>query len=132
MALYELVFLVRQDVSQSQVQNLSEQIKTVIEGLGGRVPKTEYCGLRNLAYRIKKNRKAHYMLLNIDAPSAAVDEAERQMGLNEDVLRHLRIAVESLDPEPSALAQSRFHRERSEDGESMPAPASETVNVVSA
>ena len=86
MALYEHVFLVRQDVSAQQVEAIADQYKAVIESNGGAVKKVENWGLRALAYRVKKNRKAHYVLFNLDAPHAAVAEMERQESLSEDIL----------------------------------------------
>ena len=111
MSLYENIFLVRPDVSSAQVETLAQEFTSVIEAGGGSVPKTEQWGLRNLAYRIKKNRKAHYVLLNIDAPFEAVHEMERQMGLNEDVMRVLTIRVDELNEEPSAVMQSKSARD---------------------
>ena len=93
MALYEHVLLARQDVSAQQVEALVEQFKGILEANGGSVAKVEYWGVKSLGYRIKKNRKAHYSLLNIDAPPAAVAEMERQMRINEDVLRFMTIRV---------------------------------------
>ncbi|MES0808347.1 30S ribosomal protein S6 [Roseibium sp. SCPC15] len=112
MPLYEHVFLARQDVSTQQVEQLVEQFKGLIEGAGGSVGKVESWGLRTLAYRIKKNRKAHYTLMNIDAPHAAVAEMERQMGLNEDVLRFMTFRVDELDEEQSAMMQKRDRDDR--------------------
>ena len=112
MALYEHVFLVRQDASASQVEALTEQFKTIIGDNGGSVGKTEYWGLRSLPYRMKKNRKAHYSLMNIDAPHPAVAEMERQMQINEDVIRHMTLRVEEHEEEPSAMMRSRGGRER--------------------
>ncbi|WP_420336764.1 30S ribosomal protein S6 [Roseibium sp.] len=112
MPLYEHVFLARQDVSAQQVETLVEQFKGLIEGAGGSVGKIENWGLRTLAYRIKKNRKAHYTLMNITAPHAAVAEMERQMGLSEDVLRFMTFKVDELDEEPSAMMQKRDRDDR--------------------
>ena len=112
MPLYEHVFLARQDISAQQVEQLVEQYKAVIEGNGGTVGKVETWGLRSLAYRIKKNRKAHYTLMNIEAPHPAVAEMERQMGLNEDVLRHMTFKVDALDEEPSVMMQKRDRDDR--------------------
>ena len=112
MPLYEHVFLARQDVSAQQVEQLVEQFKGLIETGGGSVGKIENWGLRSLAYRIKKNRKAHYTLMNIEAPHAAVAEMERQMGLNEDVLRFMTFKVDELDDEPSAMMQKRDRDDR--------------------
>ena len=112
MPLYEHVFLARQDVSAQQVETLVEQFKGLIEGAGGSVGKVESWGLRSLAYRIKKNRKAHYTLMNITAPHAAVAEMERQMGLSEDVLRFKTIKVDELDEAQSAMMQKRDRDDR--------------------
>jgi small subunit ribosomal protein S6 len=101
MPLYEHVFLARQDVSQQQVDALTNEYTQVITEGGGTVGRTEYWGLKSLAYKIKKNRKAHYTSLNIDAPHAAVAEMERRMGLSTDVLRFMTIRVEELENEPS-------------------------------
>ena len=95
MPLYEHVFLTRQDASNSQVDQLTDQFKTVITSGGGKIGKSEYWGLKSLTFRIKKNRKAHYTLMNIDAPHAAVTEMERQMGINEDILRFITLKVEA-------------------------------------
>ncbi|WP_164845245.1 30S ribosomal protein S6 [Pseudovibrio denitrificans] len=112
MALYEHVFLARQDISTQQVEALVEQFKTVLEENGGKVGKIESWGLRTLTYRINKNRKAHYILMNVDAPHAAVAEMERQQGLNEDILRFMTIRVEELDEEQSAMMQKRDRDDR--------------------
>ena len=111
MALYEHVVISRQDISPQQAEALNDQIKALIEEGGGSVAKIEYWGLRNLTYRIKKNRKGHYSLLAIDAPPAAVKEMERQLSLNEDVLRTLTVRVEELDLELSPVL-ARRDRER--------------------
>ena len=112
MPLYEHVFLARQDISAQQVDQLVETYKGVITENGGSVGKTEYWGVKPLAYRIKKNRKAHYTLMNIDAPHAAVAEMERQMRINEDVLRYMTIRVETLEDGPSAMMQKRDRDDR--------------------
>ncbi|HEX3406460.1 MAG TPA: 30S ribosomal protein S6 [Caulobacteraceae bacterium] len=113
MTYYEHVLITRQDISPQQAEALNEELKTLIEGLGGHIAKIEYWGLRNLTYRIKKNRKGHYSLLAIDAPSAAVKEMERQLSINEDVLRYLTLKVEQLDLELSpVLARRDRDRER--------------------
>src|SRR6185295_8609596 len=105
MALYENVFIARQDVPQTQVETLTNQFAEIVTGLGGTVSKKEYWGLRSLTYRIKKNRKGHYTLLNIDAPSAAVKEMERTMSINEDIIRFLTVRVDALEEGPSAVMQ---------------------------
>lgn len=112
MALYEHVYLARQDVSAQQVETLTDTFKTVVEGLGGSLVKTEYWGVKSLAYRIKKNRKAHFTLLDIDAPPAAIAEMERQMGLNEDVLRFITIRVDAHEEGPSAMLRKRDDDDR--------------------
>ena len=110
MALYESVFITRQDISSSQAEALVDSFAEIIANSGGSVPKKEYWGLRNLAYRIKKNRKGHYALLNIDAPPAAITEMERNMRLNEDVLRFMTVRVDELDEGPSPVLRSRDER----------------------
>jgi small subunit ribosomal protein S6 len=110
MALYEHVFIARQDVSQQQVEALTEQFSTIIKENGGQIGKSEYWGLRNLAFKVKKNRKGHYQLLNIDAPHAAVAEMERQMGISDDILRFITVRVEEHETEPSAMMQNRGDR----------------------
>ncbi len=112
MALYEHIYLARQDISPQQAEALTGQFKTIITSLGGTVGKVEYWGVKSLAYRIKKNRKAHFTLMNIDAPPAAITEMERQESLNEDVLRILTLRVEELEEGPSAQL-----RKRDDDGE---------------
>ena len=107
MALYEHVILVRQDVTAQQVEAINEQYKGVIEANGGKVTKTEYWGVKTLAFRIKKNRKAHFTLLNVDAPNAAVAEVERLEAISEDVIRSMTIRVEALEEGPSAMLQKR-------------------------
>ena len=110
MALYEHVFIARQDVSQQQVEALTEQFSTIIKENGGQIGKSEYWGLRNLAFEVKKNRKGHYQLLNIDAPHAAVAEMERQMGISDGILRFITVRVEEHETEPSAMMQNRGDR----------------------
>lgn len=107
MALYEHVYLARQDINAQQVEALSGRFKEVIESNGGKIAKAEYWGVKSLAYRIKKNRKAHFSLFNIDAPPTAIAEMERQMGLNEDVLRFMTIRVGALEEGPSAMMRKR-------------------------
>ncbi|GGD15281.1 30S ribosomal protein S6 [Pyruvatibacter mobilis] len=112
MALYEHVFIARQDVSAQQVETLTEEFKTVLESNGGSVAKAEYWGIKTLAYKIKKNRKGHYTLLNIDAPHAAVAEMERQMGLHDDILRFITLRVDEHEEGPSAMMQARGRDDR--------------------
>jgi small subunit ribosomal protein S6 len=110
--LYEHIFMARQDVSAQAVEALIDQYKGIIEAGGGTVGKVEYWGVKSLAYRIKKNRKAHYSLLNLTSPPAAVAEMERQMRLSEDVLRFITIRVEEHEDGPSAMLQKRERDER--------------------
>ena len=110
MALYEHVFLARQDLSQQQVDALVEHYKGVITANGGSVGRVENWGLKSLTYRVKKNRKAYYTLMDLNCPPAALNEMERQMGLSEDVLRFLTIKVEAHEEGPSAMMQKREER----------------------
>ena len=112
MALYEHIYLARQDISGQQVDALTAQLKSVIESFGGKVEKIEYWGVRSLAYRIKKNRKAHFSLLNIDAPPAALTEMERQMGINEDIIRFITVRVDALEQGQSAMMRKRDDDDR--------------------
>jgi small subunit ribosomal protein S6 len=117
MPLYEHVYLARQDVSAQQVEELTKQFTGVIEQMGGKVTKNEYWGVKSLNFRIRKNRKAHFTLLNVDAPPAALSEIERQQRINEDVLRYLTIRVEELEEGPSAMMRKvERDRERDERG----------------
>ncbi len=113
MSLYEHVVISRQDISPQQAEALNDTIKALVEEGGGTVAKIEYWGLRNLTYRIKKNRKGHYSLLALDAPAPAIKELERQLSLNEDVLRYMTVRVDELDLELSpVLARRDRDRER--------------------
>jgi small subunit ribosomal protein S6 len=114
MPLYEHVYLARQDVTAQQVDELTNQYKAVIEQMGGKIAKAEYWGVKSLAYRIRKNRKAHFTLMNVDAPPAAVAEIERQERLNEDVLRYLTVRVEAHEEGPSAMMR-KVDRDRDRD-----------------
>ncbi|HZR72211.1 30S ribosomal protein S6 [Bradyrhizobium sp.] len=114
MPLYEHVFLARQDASTQQVEELTAQMTGIVEQAGGKVTKTENWGVRSLTYRMNKNRKAHFVLLNIDAPSAAVSEIERQERISEDVIRYLTVRVEELEEGPSAMMR-KADRDRERD-----------------
>ena len=114
MPLYEHVFLTRQDASAQQVEELTAQFKGVIEQLGGKIAKTEQWGVKSLSYRLRKNRKAHFTLFNVDAPSAALNEVERQERLSEDVLRYLTVRVEEHEEGPSAMMR-KVDRDRERD-----------------
>src|SRR5215469_4631600 len=118
MPLYEHVYLARQDISAQQVDELTGQFKGVIEQLGGKIAKAEYWGVKSLSYRIRKNRKAHMTLMNVDAPPAALAEIERQERLSEDVLRYLTVRVDAHEDGPSAMMRKADRdRERDRDRE---------------
>src|SRR5262249_23770797 len=114
MPLYEHVFLARQDASPQQVEELTSQMTGIVQQLGGKVTKTESWGVRSLTYRISKNRKAHFVLLKIDAPSAAIAEIERQERISEEVIRYLSVRVEELEEGPSAMMR-KADRDRERD-----------------
>jgi small subunit ribosomal protein S6 len=116
MPLYEHTFIARQDVSPQQVDALVEEVSTLVKDLGGEVKKTEYWGLKNLAFRIKKNRKGHYAHLGLEAPPGAVREIERRLNINEDVLRFLTVRVEEITAEPSPILAKREERKRRDGG----------------
>ena len=106
MRLYESVFIARQDVSTTQVENLTKEFSAIIENGGGKIHKHEYWGLRNLAYRVKKNRKGHYVMLNLETDPETLAEYERIMGLNEDVLRFMNITIDEVLEDPSIMMQA--------------------------
>jgi small subunit ribosomal protein S6 len=108
---YESVFIARPDISAAQVEALTENLTTIASANGGSVTKSEYWGLKTLTYRIKKNRKGHYSLLNLDAPAIAVKELERNMLLNEDILRYMTIRVDELEAEPSVMMRNKGSRD---------------------
>ena len=110
MPFYESVFIARQDISPAQAEALADTFTGIVKERGGDVTKREYWGLRSISYRIKKNRKGHYILLNLDAPPPAVQEMERNMRLNEDVLRFMTVRVEELEAGPSMMMQRREER----------------------
>ena len=111
MAFYECVYLARPEITAAQVENLTTSFSEVLEQGGGIVVSREYWGLRNLAYRMNKSQKAHYVLLNIDAPSSAMQEMERIMSLSEDVMRRLVLRVEALSEEPSIMMKKSHSEE---------------------
>lgn len=113
MPFYESVFIARQDIAAPQAEALADTFTSIIDAQGGKVTKRENWGLRNLAFKVKKNRKGHYILFNIDAPPAAIAEMERNMRIHEDVLRYMTVRVEELEEGPSAMVRSRGR----EDGE---------------
>ena len=118
MRLYESVFIARQDISSQQVESMADEFAGIITNAGGKIHKREYWGLRSLAYRIKKNRKGHYIMFNLETDGATLKEYERIMGLNEDVLRFLNIRIEEVDEAPSIIMQNKGERgERGERGD---------------
>lgn len=117
MPFYEHVYLARQDLAPAQVEGLTEAFSKIITDNGGEVKGTEFWGLRTIAYRIAKNRKAHYVLLNIEAPAPAIQELERQVALNEDVIRYQTIRVDALETGPSAMMKKSDRGERGERGD---------------
>ncbi len=124
MPLYESTFVARQDLSRQDVSRLTDAFTSIIESNGGKIVKSEYWGLRNLAYRIKKNRKGHYTLLGIDAPFEAVKEMQRNIGINEEVIRSLTVRVDEIDENPSPVMSMRSGRdEGASEGEESAAPA---------
>ncbi len=112
MPLYEHIFIARQDISPAQVEGLTETLAKIVTDNGGKIEKSEYWGLRNLQYKIKKNRKGHYSLFNISAPAGAIFELERQEKINDDVLRALTVKVDELDEEPSPVLSRRDRNDR--------------------
>lgn len=120
MPMYEHVFLARQDLAQAQVDALAETATKIVEDNQGKVTKTENWGLRSLAYRIAKNRKAHYVMLNIDAPAGVVAELERQTQINEDVIRYMTIKVDELEGGPSVMMRKSERSDRGDRGDRGP------------
>ena len=116
MPLYEHIFIARQDISPAQVEGLTETLQKIVTDNGGKVAKSEYWGLRSLQYKIKKNRKGHYSLFNIDAPAPVIEELERQEKINDDILRSLTIRVEELDDTPSPVLSRRDRDGKDRDG----------------
>ncbi len=117
MRLYECVMIARQDVSSGHVDELVNEFCSIIENDGGSIKKREYWGLRSLAYRIKKNRKGHFILLNIETEPKTLNEFERIMGLNEDILRFMTVGINAVEEGPSVMMQTKSERPRSERGE---------------
>lgn len=125
MALYEHMLIARQDISAQQVDALATHLKTIVETEGGKVEKQEYWGLRTLAYRIKKNRKGHYVLLNLDAPANAIAELERQLKINEDVLRYMSVRVDAFEQSNSSRKREREDADKAAAAEKSAANAAE-------
>ena len=128
MRLYECVVIARQDVSSGHVDELVNEFCSIIENDGGSIKKREYWGLRSLAYRIKKNRKGHYILLNIETEPKTLNEFERIIGLNEDILRFMTIGINAVEEGPSVMMQTKSERPRSERGERKEAARDNEIN----
>ena len=114
MALYESVIIGRQDLTNSQFETLIDEFISIIKSNEGEIKKTEYWGIRNLAYKINKNRKGHYYMLNIEGPSATISEYERLLGLHEDIVRFLTIRIDQVNESPSPLMNNKFDRHKNE------------------
>jgi len=136
MRLYESVLIARQDISAAQVESHVDEFAKIIENGGGSIKKREYWGLRSLAYRIKKNRKGHYVMLNFETTPATLNEFERIMGLNEDVLRFMTISIEEVEEGPSVMMQAKTEKPsrgpRGERGQPASAPSESTSDAASA
>ncbi len=117
MPLYEHIFIARQDISPAQVEGLTETLAKIVTDHGGKIEKSEYWGLRNLQYKIKKNRKGHYSLFNINAPAQAIEELERQEKINDDVLRMLTVKVDELNADPSPVLSRRDRGDKGDRGD---------------
>jgi small subunit ribosomal protein S6 len=115
MAFYETVFLARPDIAPAQVEQMGNQFAEILQKNGGKVVTREYWGLRSLAYRMNKNRKAHYMLLNIEAPGPAIIELERNLRINEDVMRYMSVKTDTLSQGPSAIMRNKSNDNRDDD-----------------
>ena len=124
MALYESVIIGRQDLTNSQFETLIDEFTSVIKSHDGEIKKSEYCGIRNLAYKINKNRKAHYYILNISSSPETISEYERLLGLHEDIIRFLTIKIDKVDENPSLLMNNKVDRHRNES-------ASDNIEIAS-
>jgi small subunit ribosomal protein S6 len=111
MPLYESTFITRQDLSRQDITKLNDSLTAIVEQGGGKIVKNEYWGIRSLSYRIRKNRKGHYVMLAIDAPPAAITEMERNMHINEDIIRTLTVRVDGIEEGPSAMMQQSRSRD---------------------
>ena len=131
MRLYESVFIARQDITSAQVETLADQFAEIITSAGGSIKKREYWGLRSLAYRIKKNRKGHYVMFNMETGPEALREYERILGLNEDVLRFLNLNIEKIDDVPSIMMQTKTERSSRSQRDHSDADARDEENGIS-
>ena len=132
MALYESVLIARQDISAGQVDTLADEMEKIITDSGGSVARREYWGLRSLTYRMKKNRKGHYVMFNLDAPSDAVQEMERNLRLHEDVLRYMTIRLDELRTDPSPMAHGKTDRDRADRSEAKESSEAQETPAVEA
>jgi len=132
MALYESVLIARQDISAGQVDTLADEMEKIITDNGGSVARREYWGLRSLTYRMKKNRKGHYVMFNLDAPSDAVQEMERNLRLHEDVLRYMTIRLDELRTDPSPMAHGKTDRDRADRSEAKESSEAQETPAVEA
>lgn len=126
---YECIYVARQDVSTAHVEEMSEQFTSIIKDHGGNAQKVEYCGLRQLAYKIKKNRKGHYVEMHLECNPDAIFEMERQMGLHEDMLRFLTTRVSAFAQGPSPLSQTKGYKESRRSGAAAPRSDKQTEEV---
>ena len=115
MAIYECVYIARQELTAAQAEQLSKDLTKIVSSNSGEIKKQEYWGLRNLAYKIRKNRKGHYTMFHIEAPASAIEELERNMRLNEDILRYLTVKIDKLPDGPSVMMTARPDRPRRTD-----------------
>ena len=115
MAIYECVYIARQELTAAQTEQLSTDLTKIVSSNNGEIKNQEYWGLRNLAYKIRKNRKGHYTMFHIEAPSSTIQELERNMRLNEDILRYLTVKIDKLPEGPSVMMTARPDRPRRTD-----------------
>ena len=128
MAIYECVYIARQELTAAQAEQLSKDLAKIVSSNNGEIKSQEYWGLRNLAYKIRKNRKGHYTMFHIDAPSSTIEELERNMRLNEDILRYLTVKIDNLPEGPSVMMTARPDRPRRTDRYEDNAPVKESYN----
>ena len=126
MAIYECVYIARQELTAAQAEQLSKDLTKIVSSNSGEIKSQEYWGLRNLAYKIRKNRKGHYTMFHIDAPASAIEELERNMRLNEDILRYLTVKIDNLPEGPSVMMTARPDRPRRTDRYEDNAPVKES------
>jgi small subunit ribosomal protein S6 len=128
MAIYECVYIARQELTAAQAEQLSKDLTKIVSSNNGEIKNQEYWGLRNLAYKIRKNRKGHYTMFHIDAPSSTIEELERNMRLNEDILRYLTVKIDNLPEGPSVMMTARPDRPRRTDRYEDNAPVKESYS----